>query len=395
MKFIIIVKNLIHHSCSCSYAHGGSRLNNSDRLGQVARAVDVEAALHGNMVGQELERNDGQDALQAVDGLRDPEALLAQLGHLGIVLVANDDGVAAARMHLAERVQTLELARVVHDDHADGHVLVDHGERTMLQLARQDALRVHVGELLDLERALQARGEVEATAHDEQRLLGVQLVRNLLDLLVHGEHTLDLTGQLLQAQEDLLAALPLRDRVLAHDEREHDQRDELTGVGLGGGDADLGSGVDVNAAVGLARDRAAHRVGDADDERAALLAVSQRQDGVGRLARLRHKEADVVAEDGRVAVEEVAGQLDHHGQLGELFEELTRGERAVVAGAARDQHETTRALDLAQVVRNAAQCHAHVVQVAHVDTAAHGVQRRVRLLEDLLLHKVLVVALKN
>ena len=60
---------------------------------------------------------------------------------------------------------------------------------------------------------------------------------------------------------------------MTHDESKHDERDELRGVGLRGGHADLRSGVDVDSAVRLARDGAAHGVCDAQDEAASRFAV--------------------------------------------------------------------------------------------------------------------------
>ena len=52
----------------------------------------------------------------------------------------------------------------------DGNLLVDEGEGAVLELAGLDALAVDVGELLDLERPLHARGVVEAAAHHQQGL---------------------------------------------------------------------------------------------------------------------------------------------------------------------------------------------------------------------------------
>jgi hypothetical protein len=49
--------------------------------------------------------------------------------------------------------------------------------------------------------------------------------------------------------DDLLAPALGRDAVLGQHQREHDQGDELAGVGLGRGDADLGTCVDVDTAV--------------------------------------------------------------------------------------------------------------------------------------------------
>ena len=137
----------------------------------------IESSEHSDVEGDKLKGNDGEDALETVDRLGYLERLLAEAVHLLVVLVADDERLAAARRHLLIGVETLGLDRIVHDDHHDGHGVVDHGERAVLELAGQNALRVHVGELLDLQGALQARGIVEATAHDQQRLLIVQLLR--------------------------------------------------------------------------------------------------------------------------------------------------------------------------------------------------------------------------
>ena len=44
-----------------------------DRLGQVARLVDVRAARHGRVVGEQLERDDGQDGAERLDRLGHPQ----------------------------------------------------------------------------------------------------------------------------------------------------------------------------------------------------------------------------------------------------------------------------------------------------------------------------------
>ena len=66
------------------------------RLGQVAREVDVEALHHGEPVGDELQRDDVEDALQDVDRLGDLYAL--RLGRLEflVALVADDDRPASS-----------------------------------------------------------------------------------------------------------------------------------------------------------------------------------------------------------------------------------------------------------------------------------------------------------
>ncbi len=156
--------------------------------------------------------------------------------------------------------------------------------------------------------------------------------------------------------------------------------------------------VDVDAAVGVARNGGAHGVGHAHAQRAASLGVLERAEGVGGLARLqarpreeqgfasrsggwmmprcwasRHavgvlhsagwmdawhpnwqacraahlgdKDAGVIAEDGAAAVQQVGGQLQHHRDLGQLLHGLAAGHGGVEAGAAGNEHQAARAAD--------------------------------------------------
>ena len=86
--------------------------------------------------------------------------------------------------HLLESVHALLEDSVAHEDEHDGHLRVDEGQGAVLQLARLDSLAVHVGQLLDLEGTLQAGGEVEAPAHDEEGALLVESAGDLKDLVV-------------------------------------------------------------------------------------------------------------------------------------------------------------------------------------------------------------------
>ena len=69
----------------------------------------------------------------------------------------------------------------------------------------------------------------------------------------------------------------------------------LGGIGLGRGDPDLRSCVDVDSTVSLARDGRADRVGDAHGQRATRLAVAKRVQRVRGLARLGDEEANVIS----------------------------------------------------------------------------------------------------
>ena len=100
----------------------------------------------------------------------------------------------------------------------------------------------------------------------------------------------------------------------------------------------------------------------------------------------------LLPEDGGTAVEEIGGEVDHDGQLGELLQQLPGRDGRVVGGAAADEQQPAAALDLGDIVLDAAQGDALVLKV---DAAPHGVDHGLGLLEDLLLHERGVVALHD
>lgn len=66
------------------------------RLGEVTREINVQALHDGEPVGDQLQRDDVENALQDVDRLGDLDLLgLASL-ELFVLFVADDDGLATA-----------------------------------------------------------------------------------------------------------------------------------------------------------------------------------------------------------------------------------------------------------------------------------------------------------
>lgn len=72
----------------------GVSLLDSDRLGQVSGEVNVETLENGQPVGNQLQRNDVQDSLQAVNGLGDLDLESIRGLELLVTRVADDDGLA-------------------------------------------------------------------------------------------------------------------------------------------------------------------------------------------------------------------------------------------------------------------------------------------------------------
>ena len=166
----------------------------------------------------------------------------------------------------------------------------------------------------------------------------------------------------------------------------------MAGVGLGGRYTDFRASVDVDTAVTFSTNARTDRVCDSDDESVAGLAVAEGHEGVGRLSGLRNEKADVVPENGSASVEEIRGEVNHHGEFGEFLEKLSGGNGRVVGSSARNQQKTTAPTDFPEVVLDAPQDNHFVLEI---DTASHCVYDGLGLFEDLLLHERRVAALHD
>lgn len=186
---------------------GGEYLLDGDRLGKVPWKVDVDACGDGEVVREELERDDSQETLKAVDGAGDTDGLHTRLDVL-VVVVANDNGLTFSRCDLHERGLNLGVQRVLGHDQNDGHRLVNESERTVLELTGKDTFRVHVADFLDLKGALETGSVLISSTHDEQgALLGQSVVSKTLEGLVLGKDGLDLVWESMQAVNDGVSSL--------------------------------------------------------------------------------------------------------------------------------------------------------------------------------------------
>ena len=132
----------------------------------------------------------------------------------------------------------------------------------------------------------------------------------------------DLVGQRFECVDD---ARSLRRREMAHSAQQQSdqcQDGHLRGERFRRGDADLRSGVHVNAAVAFARDRAGDVVADAERAKSFALAFAQGAQRVGGLAALADGENERVAAHRRVAMAKLAGVFHFHRNVRELFDEI-------------------------------------------------------------------------
>src|SRR5206468_9988753 len=163
---------------------------------------------------------------------------------------------------------------------------IDQRNRAVLHFRRRVSLGVDVADLLQLERPLERRWETVTATEVEEVLRALELLGDLLDLGRPIENVLNLRRQLLHLLDDLLAIDHGESAQPRELEREEKERDYLAGERLCRRNADLGSGVDIDAAITLTRDGRTDDVYDSIGAGAARLRFAHRGQRVGGLARL-------------------------------------------------------------------------------------------------------------
>ena len=104
---------------------------------QVTREIDVKAFVDSEVVAEQLQGDNVEQTLKAVDGLRHADSLNILRDTL-IAFIAYDDGLGLARGNLGERRLDLGIERVTCHDDDYRHVLVDECKRTVFQLPGKD-----------------------------------------------------------------------------------------------------------------------------------------------------------------------------------------------------------------------------------------------------------------
>ena len=351
------------------------------------------AELGGQLAREELQRHDRDERLEQHRHLRQRDQ------HVGVgldgrvALLGQAERASAAGAHLLDAADHLVVELVATargHDAQDRQALLDQGDRAVLELAGREALGVEVGDLLELERSLE-RDRVAGVATEEQHRAAADVVAGqAVDLLGLVEHGLDVGRHLVELVHDLrdlvavAGALDLREV-----EREEVAGDQLGQEALGRGDPDLRAGVGVDDAVGLARDRRAVGVADRQHLRALLAGVADRLQGVGGLAGLADRDDQRGRGEDRVAVAELAGELDLDRDPAPVLDGVLRDHAGVEGRAGRDDDDL---VDVAQVLVG----QPHLVELQQPVGAAAAEQRvghGARLLEDLLAHEPVVAVL--
>jgi hypothetical protein len=118
-----------------SISKGESQAN--DINPQIPREINIASIFDSQMVRKNLQGDNIQQSLQAIDSFRDTDRLA--VGRNGIItLITEDDRLRLARGDLSIRGLYFRVKRILSHDNYDGHVLINKGERAVLQFASKD-----------------------------------------------------------------------------------------------------------------------------------------------------------------------------------------------------------------------------------------------------------------
>jgi hypothetical protein len=105
---------------------------------QVPGEINIASILHRQVIAEQLQRDDVQQALHTVNGLGNANGLRA-CGDALVTIITQDDGLAIASSNLGEGGLDFGIQRVFSHDDDHGHVLVDQREGPMLKLSSQNS----------------------------------------------------------------------------------------------------------------------------------------------------------------------------------------------------------------------------------------------------------------
>src|SRR5574344_1343278 len=168
-------------------------------------------------------------------------------------------------------------------------------------------------------------------------------------------------------------------------ECKHGKHCHLTGKCLGRGDTNLWSHVDVTTGVGGTWNTRTDGIAYSVDKRSILLGQLDGGKCVGSLTRLGYGNHHVVLVDDGIAVAELRCIFHLHGYSAKALDNLFADESGVPRCSACHNHASLGVEQLLLIVDHCTQH--HVIHI-HVDASTHTVGDTIRLLENLLKHKV-------
>ena len=202
------------------------------------------------MVGQQLQRDAGEQGSEQLDGLRNLDAEVRHPLDQCVALGDNGDDFALAGNDLLNVAHRLFVSILFCGQYHHGHLFVDEGDGAVFHLCRWIAFCVDVGDLFELQCAFEGHGVVDAAPEVDGVPFFHEELRYFLNLVVQFEGLLHLFGNQLEAADDAVVFGERQGAFLAGETEGHQgEHGDLCGESLGRCNADFRTRVGIGAGL--------------------------------------------------------------------------------------------------------------------------------------------------
>ena len=174
-----------------------------DAFGQVSGLVYVAAAVYGDVVGEQLQGDGGEDGGEGLGAVGDVDDFVAVLGDGGVALGSDGKDDAVARADFLDVGDDFFVGGAAGRDEDGGEFVGDEGDGAVFHFACAVAFGVDVADFLEFERAFEGGGQVVSATEEEGavRVAKAFVGGALQDRSLVVEDVLNLSGDLLQFRE--------------------------------------------------------------------------------------------------------------------------------------------------------------------------------------------------
>ena len=337
------------------------------------------------MVGEELQRNAGDNRHEHRAGLRHYNEVVCDFVERVAVFRGDGDDFAAAGLDFADVADNLVEEGVFRGDDHDGHVLVDEGNRAVFHFGGGVAFGVDVADFLELQGAFHGDRVAEVATEVQEVVRLAEGLCDFGDAVGELEGLCDEIRKFRKVLDDVGACLEAEAALAAEQEGYHGENGHLACERLGACDSDFRACVQVDAAVACARDGRTDSVTDGERGCAFLLGFLEGGERIGRFAGLADGEYKRARLDNRVPVAEFGCVFDFDRDAGEVFDHVFADHAGIVACAAGGDDDSVDVPEFLDVRVEAGEFR---VAFGGEQAAAHGVAEHVGLFENFLEHEV-------
>ena len=309
----------------------------------------------------------------------------------GVALKADGNNHSLTRLNLLQVADRLVINVHLRSQHDNRHACHDERQRTVLQLACGIRLRMDIRNLLQLQRALQCNGIVQAASQKERVLAAAILTRKNLNLVNILQHLVNLLRNKGQAMHQLLRPFCCQSAAqTAYINRQHQHRQKLRCISLRRSNSNLRSCIGINNLVCLTRNRAAHHVRHSQRACAQALRLAQCCQRIARFAALADNNRQAVAVNQRITIAELARDIHLNRHTRQLLQIIFADDACMISSAAGHNENL---VDITQLLARPVQLREADGFRLRIQAAGHRIAHSLRLLINLLQHKMLKAAL--